>query len=342
MSSPRLALEIRAGLPFELLIALSAVCDPRRDREADWPPRLEQLPDAVRSAVERVGDRAGETWLHLLGLAIESSALDVLTFVDEAAALDGVELRRYLLGVHVPAWRALVGLETIERAARGDAAAARDLLASDRYYGGRAEEALGATLPLTPAQTKRRFVAALKAFAGILQSRGAELGRILEEDARRRRAAREEATPEAVIAGATRGYAYEVEPEFARVVLVPHLAAAPSLLLCQHGDARVICYPAEPAGREPDVSARAVRLGKALGDPARVAIVRALASGEVSLTEAARAAGVARSTAHHHLAILRAAGIVTVRGNARGYWYALHGQGIADARALLGELAVPG
>lgn len=342
MPSPRLSLEIRAGVTFELLIALSALVDSRREEAHDWPPRLTDVPASVRRAVERVGDRAGETWLHLLGLAIESHALDTRTFVAEVASLDAVEFRRHLLGAHVPAWRVVVGLETIERAVHGDERAARDLLASDGYYGGRAREALAEMLPLTPAQTKQRFVGALRAFAGVVERREVELTEALGEDARRRRAALEAATPEAVIAAATRGYSYEPEPEFTRVVLVPHLAAAPSLLLCQHRDARLICYPAELRGEAHDLVARTVRVGRALADPVRVSILRALANDEASLTAVAREAGVAKSTAHHHLAALRATGLVTVRGNARGYWYRLRRQGIADAQALLGELIVPG
>lgn len=339
-ASVRYGLEVRAGSPFELLIALSALSDDRRGREPrDWPPPLDAAPAALRKAVARVGDATGETWLHLLGLALESAALDAATFVDEVAAADPLELRRHLLGAHVPAWRAVVGVETIERAALGDEVAARRLLDDGRYYAGRARAALATCLPLTPRQTKQRVVAALRAFSRVLAPHEHEIVDALESDARRRRAAIATAPPDVVIAGATGGYVYEPESEFARVVLVPHLAAAPSLLLCQHRDARVICYPAEGTAAS-DVAARAVTLGKALSDPVRVEILRVLAAGETSLGELARRAGVVKSTTHHHLAALRAAGLVTVRGNARCYWYALRLDGVAEARSLLAELLV--
>jgi DNA-binding IclR family transcriptional regulator len=64
-------------------------------------------------------------------------------------------------------------------------------------------------------------------------------------------------------------------------------------------------------------------------------------AGEASLGELAEAAGLAKSTAHHHLAHLRAAGLVTLRGNAREYWYGLRAEGLREARSLLGELLVP-
>ena len=70
----------------------------------------------------------------------------------------------------------------------------------------------------------------------------------------------------------------------------------------------------------------------------RVRIVRRLARGEASLGGLAETAGLAKSTAHHHLTALRAAGLVVLRGNARGYWHTLRLEGLADARSLLTDL----
>jgi DNA-binding transcriptional ArsR family regulator len=337
-----IAVEARAGAAFELLIGLSVLCDARRSGERAWVPQLSECPAPVRRAVERVGDTTGETWLHLLGLALERQGADAAAFVDAVGESDELEFRRHLVGVYVPAWRSLVGAETLERAAAGQRAAAMQLLASERYYAGRARDALAVALPLTLRETKRRFVAALRRFLDVFDRYEASLTAQLEEDARRRRDVAVAASAEQVIAAATGGYIYEPEPEFRRVVLIPHLAAGPSLLLCQHRDARVICYPADGGpGGSSDLAGRLVRVGKALGEPARIAIVRRLVRGEASLTELAEAGGVAKSTMHHHLAALRAAGLVSVRGNARGYWYALRSQGFSEARSLLAELLEP-
>ena len=306
--------EVRAGAAFELLIAMSAAAE----------------------------DDAGELWLHLLGRALElPRSLDASAFVDAVAVTPPLELRRHLVGVHVPTWRDLVGAETLERAARGDRKAAAALLRHDRYYAGRAREALGPLLPLTPAQTKRRVVDVLRRFVDEeFAPREAEVVRRLEEEASRQREVAATLPPEAAIAAVTGGYVYEPEPEFARVVLIPHVAAAPWLLLCQHRDARLICYAIErePRDAEEAITDRALRLGRALADERRIRILRRLVDGEASLSELAEVAGLAKSTAHHHLSQLRAAGLVTMGGNARGYWYALRRDGAADARAVLGEL----
>jgi DNA-binding transcriptional ArsR family regulator len=309
---PGLHVEVRAGAAFELLIALSASAE----------------------------DGSGELWLHLLGLALELPAsTDAAGFVDAVAGLDPLELRRHLVGVHVPAWREVAGAETLERAAAGDRAAAAELLADERYYAGKAEEALGPILPLSAAQTKRRVVAALRRFLRRTFARQeAAVVALLEEDARARRTL----SGEALIASATAGYVYEPEPELPRVVLIPHVAASPWLLLCQHRDARLICYPVDPTPKDVEeaLGERALRLGRALADERRIRILRRLVAGEASLGELAETARLAKSTAHHHLSQLRAAGLVTMGGNAAGYWYRLNPDGVRDARALLGELLV--
>jgi ArsR family transcriptional regulator, cadmium/lead-responsive transcriptional repressor len=90
---------------------------------------------------------------------------------------------------------------------------------------------------------------------------------------------------------------------------------------------------------EKGLEGRALLLGRALGDEGRIAMLRRLAAGDATLAELAEAAGLAKSTAHHHLAHLRAAGLVTMHGNARAYWFTLRAEGLADGRRTLGELA---
>jgi DNA-binding transcriptional ArsR family regulator len=339
---PRLAVEAEARPALELLVGLSAATAPGETHEETWAwPRRSWSPPLAR-AVAAVGERSGEAWLHLLGLALELPSTDALAFVDGLDAVEPVELRRHLVGVHVPAWVGLVGLETLEGAARGEATAIAAALAHPRYYAGRAPESLTALLAVTPAETKELLLTALRCFtrevfAPVEDEVLAPL--LAEAESTRRRA--EALPPRELIAEVTRGYLYDPEPEFARVVLVPHAAAQPLLLLCQHRDARIICYPlaAEQPDAEEALAERAVALGRALGDARRVRILRRLARGRATLDELAQETGLARSTTHHHLTQLRAGGLVTLGGNARGYWYALRPEGLAEAQRAVGELA---
>jgi DNA-binding transcriptional ArsR family regulator len=326
----------------ELLIGLASGATDYElaTRAASWVPDVP--PAEVRHALSRLGSRSGELWLHLLGAALELGPLTAGEFVEQLARLDARELREHVVGLHVPAWRSIVGAETLERAAAGDAAAVRRLLREDRYYGGEARRALETVLPLTLQQTKRRILDVLRAWLAVFATNERRTVTELEADADAKRALASELDPAALIAWATGGYVYEREPEFRRIALVPHLGGRPWLFLCQHRETRIICYPAEEkgaAGRE--TSSRAVALGKALGDEQRLAILSRLTRGEASLGELADAAGLAKSTAHHHLVVLRDARLVGLRGAARAYRYFLRDDALASSRNLLAEVLTP-
>ena len=72
-----------------------------------------------------------------------------------------------------------------------------------------------------------------------------------------------------------------------------------------------------------------------LADAAQIQILRRLATGPASLAELAELTDLVKSTAHHHLAQLRAAGLVTVSGNARAYRYALAAEASRELSLLL-------
>jgi DNA-binding transcriptional ArsR family regulator len=320
--------EVVAGTPFELLVLLFAAAAGRPG----------SVPDSTRAALAAVGDRSGEVWLHLLGLALEFGEGDTAAFVEHVARTDALELRRHILGLYVPSWCHLVGAETIDRAARGNAAACAQLLANRRYYGGNAAKALTTILPLGGRETKTRIVTALRGFnAEVFAAGEAEVATQLAADAETKRRLQPEADLYDLIDLATRGYRYEAEPEFPRVVLIPHIAAAPSILLCQHRDARLICYPAStdaPSQRE-----LLLTVGRALADKKRIAILERLRASDATLGQLADTVGLAKSTTHHHLGQLRAARLVALRGNAAGYIYTLDTTGFEIATRLLGAFA---
>ena len=339
---PRLVVEVEARPALELLVGLSAATSGGESLEESWAWPRAGWSAALARAVQAAGERSGEAWLHLLGLALELPASTAAGFVDALEEVDPLELRRHLVGVHVPAWVTLVGADALERAAAGDEDAIATLLEHPRYYAGRAREALPDLLQGSAEETKVRVLdgAASLRGRGLLPPGGRDHERRWSPAPRQLAAVPEALAPRELIVDVTRGYLYEPEPEFARVVLVPHVGSRPLLLLCQHRDARVICYPLAEEPRDPEASLaeRAVAVGRALGDGRRVQILRRLALAEATLDELAEATGLAKSTTHHHLTQLRAAGLVALRGNARGYWYALRPEGLTDAQRAIGEL----
>jgi DNA-binding transcriptional ArsR family regulator len=334
LADPPFTVEAQAAGAYELLIELSAL-----------PGERASAP--TQAALERVGDRSGEVWLHLLGLATETpEPRDAAALLAALEATDPLEVRRQLLGADVPAWRRLVGPEVIEAAAAGDRAAQGRLLAHPRYYGGAAAQALPVLLPLGPEATRRRLLEALgrwheESFA----ARESGLVELLAADARATTELAAGLDPARMIELVCGGFAYEPEPECPRVLLVPHLAARPWLLLCQHRDTRIICHPArhQDGDERAATAERLARLGRALGDEQRQRILAALAGGPRDLDELAGAVGLSRSTVHHHMGLLRAAGLVRLAGNARRYRYGLRPEAVGEATALLASvLTAPG
>jgi DNA-binding transcriptional ArsR family regulator len=340
-----LTAEVVCGAAFELLVGLYATATPNESRRQSWAPSsASECPPATRRAIAAVGDHGGEAWLHLLGLALELEPVDAGAFTEAVEQVDAVELRRHLLGVYVPSWCDLVGTDVLERAAAGDTTVYAQLLDHPRYYGGRALDSLSRLLPLSAPETKERLTTALRTFGEeVLAPQQSAVIAELERDARQKTILKASLTAEGLIDNAARGYVYEREPRFTRVVLIPHLAARPWLLLCQHSDARVICYPA--ADEEPDPERareqRLLDLGRALGDGKRVAMLRRLEQADATLQELADEVGLAKSTTHHHLGQLRAARLIALRGNASGYRYTLDPTGFVDAERLLSTFRFP-
>jgi DNA-binding transcriptional ArsR family regulator len=278
----------------------------------------------VSLARTTVLEPTGEIWLNLLGVPLDAGPPYTRERLLEAlSGLGPVELRRHLLGSYAWSWCALAGAELIDAAAAGDASACERLLDRPRYYGGRAREALGELLLLSPEETKRRIVDAAAGHAAPgWPATSAEAVLLASGD------------PLEAIERLT-GYRYVPEPEAERVVLVPHLEPSPSLVLTQHRGARLIVYSAGP---EPAAEERLALLGRALADPKRVEILALVGRGVERPGELVEATGLTRSTVHHHLALLRGARLVELEGNARAYRYLPRADAAAELEALLSEV----
>ena len=135
-----------------------------------------------------------------------------------------------------------------------------------------------------------------------------------ERDAEAKRKAAGSHTAEQMVELATNGYQYTPGPGVRTLVFFPSWWMRPWVILWEHKSAKIFCYPIRPERTEDGTSpAELARLYKALGDEGRLRLLRRLSQGSLQLSEAAAELGVAKSTAHHHLAILRHAGLVTIR-----------------------------
>ena len=320
-SIPAPKAEVAAGTAFALLVELAASS---ADRTGGTP--------ALRSALDAVGDTAGETWLNLFGIPIDHGPpYDAARLCTRVAEMDPVELRRHLLGRYAWSWCTLAGTDTIEQAAAGDTAAVGALLEHDRYYAGQANAALSTLAGLDPEETTRRIAHTLA-----VGERELDLSAEPIEAASAEASAVLEAAPlDEAIQRLAAGYRYVPEVEAQGVLLIPHVQARPSLVLAQHRAMRLIVYRARGAD---DVEARAAALGRALADPKRIEILRLLGRGVERASELVAETGLTRSTVHHHLSQLREARLVDLEGNARTYRYRLNAEALPETVSLLTDL----
>jgi DNA-binding transcriptional ArsR family regulator len=155
------------------------------------------------------------------------------------------------------------------------------------------------------------------------------MGPVRRDVAYRRQQLEDGMDPAEVVVAATNGYALSEDRAVRRIVLLPSYWMRPWLVVGRHGGAVEIFttvvgdeFLALPSEAPPP---SLLKLCKALSDESRLKLLRRMSSGPVSLSEATDELDVAKATAHHHLSILRQAGLVTMAGTGRSTRYALRG-----------------
>jgi DNA-binding transcriptional ArsR family regulator len=314
------AVALEAGLPFEFLVTLCAFGNPEEygtyEVGAEWFENIRTTASVpLQEALDAIGPNAGKVWINLMGLATGPAVADVPTLVQVIEGLEPVEVRLRLLGAHVPAYQQSLTPDVMLAAATGSNEAVSRLIGDPSYFGGEAARYLGPLLELSPERTKAVAVAAMKGwYQEVFQPHEAEWEPVLLRDAEAKRRMLQALPPAQVIEAAS-GIQFVPQPGIRQVYLIPQLATRPWVWLAEDDDARLYCYPVADDSLGPEGSApptRLVRLHRALGDEKRLRMLKAIATSTATLQELADRFGLPKSTAHHHLAILRSAGLIRV------------------------------
>jgi DNA-binding transcriptional ArsR family regulator len=150
---------------------------------------------------------------------------------------------------------------------------------------------------------------------------------MLERDVAARRGEDAARDPVGFVERTTNGIRIVPDPRIRRIVLAPSYFGRPYNSLTKVGDAQLICYPIADsslgAADRLAPPAATVRLYRALGDGSRLRILRLLAERDRYLTEIANELALSKPTINHHLAQLRAAGLVTVTNQGNLTYYSL-------------------
>lgn len=161
------------------------------------------------------------------------------------------------------------------------------------------------------------------------------IARLGEADLASRAGDRAALEPDAFIERTTGGVRWFADPQVRRVIMAPSYFARPFNHVYQGADWRLFCYPVADrvlGEADPDTPPQSViRLHRALGDASRLRILRLLRDRDLYLTELAVQLGLSKPTTKHHLALMRAAGLVTVTEEGGLTYYSLRRESLQEA-----------
>lgn len=338
-AQPRAVVAIESGSAYELVLGLRMLVDDEEPTSyavgARWFEQVRgQLGPDLLAAVERYSGGHEITFGYLLALAAETAAPhDVRSFLAALEATSALDLRRLLLGSRLRTYRGSVADELVDVAARGDAVAARALLERCLDW---QRDAYAHVLSLSPEEAKHLLATSCAGWqAAVLEPAADETSRALRRSARAARELARRLPLEELVDTLTRGIRYSPEPGIERVLLVPHVVSRPWAIFTEAGSTKIVCYGVA----EHHVSGDAppdplVATYKGLGDETRLRILRRLSSGPATLQELTELTGLAKSTVHGHLLVLRTGGLVVADVSKRA-GYALRRETLAETAALL-------
>ncbi|MCU0483309.1 MAG: metalloregulator ArsR/SmtB family transcription factor [Chloroflexi bacterium] len=194
-------------------------------------------------------------------------------------------------------------------------------------------EAVGRLLA-DPAGELRALRRVLRAWAERFATIEARIGAMEQRDVDMRRGDLDRLPLGEIVERATGGVRWVPDGTIRRLYLIPSYFTRPYNYVFGGRDWHMFAYPlSERAlGDEADaVPAASIRLFRALGDESRLRILRLLASGDLYLTEIAERMGLSKPTVSHHLAQLRAAGLVTITEAGALTYYSLRRDRVLDA-----------
>lgn len=338
--SPRFAVEWDVRPSYDFLFSLSPECGATDDLPA---PDRRWLKDARAALAARTQDGFGrltkeEVPIHLAGYIVDHPALSTAGDVVRSMRADGpATVLRHLFG-DMSSDGTIDPM--VEQALEGDAEAIAEL--RSRYPG--AKHAVGTAALDDPAAEFEAVMSILEGWAEAFAEVEPRVAAILQRDFDLRAEDRAALSGTELVERTTNGIRLVPEPGIRRVILAPSYFSRPYNFLLGGSDWRFYGYPVADAALDLDPLAPpsgVLRLHRALGDETRLRILKLLADRDLYLTEIAELLELSKPTIKHHLAMLRAAGLLTVIEAGPVIYYHLRRERLEEAtgglRAFLGS-----
>jgi len=344
-------IEIDGAISYEVVLTMWNLVSSKKyiksfDLGTKWFTEVQDAtPEDLKEEIVRFGGSNCTIWLSLLGLiSVAPHPHDPDGVFNWIGELNPQRLRRWILGY----LGEQAALETnqgspapslIEQAALGDIDSVREIIGSSMDPDG--IDQVVAMFEMDPIEMRDRMATALRRFRSEVFSKYEdEFGKAIAAAAAARRSVATRDSAKDVIEEVTNGLDYEIPLGVSRVILVPSMIVRPLSLIDQHRDTLIVCYGLadEFINLNPEAPPSwMVRFYKALSDEKRLRILRRLSEGDTSLDELTELLDLSKSTVHHHITILRGAGLVRVSiGSTKAESkYGLRPQAIEDASASL-------
>jgi DNA-binding transcriptional ArsR family regulator len=330
-SSASLPVSFSVRTAFDFAISLATDVGEHDELPADDRRWLEQarasLPDRVRPAID------DEMCIFGAGLIVDRPDItDAAAFVDLLRATPGETFATTVLADNLrdPERKAEVAA-----ALDGDGAAVDALRAA---WPDHKHDWLG-RLVSDPDSLVGEVTDLMEAWLPRYQEIESKVARIIARDVDLRAGDVATLRPAELIERTTNGIRWLSEPGVRRVVLAPSYLVRPYNFTFTGVDWRLFIYPVSDEALEPhDPLAppqSVLRLHRALGDETRLRILRLLKDRDWYLTEIAERLELSKPTIKHHLAQLRAAGLVTLTEEGGLSYYSLRRNRLDDASSEL-------
>lgn len=350
-SAPRrLPIDIEGNVTHEIILTMWSAFSSKDTNSAldlgpEWVSRVKELTaEDLESEIVRLGGPYFYMWLVLGSFLLSAPhPHDPEHVFDWLASVDDMRLRRWLLGESSHSDDQAL----IEQAAGGDMDAVRQLISADQDEHKKAtSEMLEYVGWMFSVQgLGRRYADVISRFrTEVFAEFEDEFSGAIARAAAARRAAGAQGDAKSVIEEVTAGIEFDIPLGVRRVVLIPSVVTRPLSLIDEYRGTLVVYYAVADEFIDSDPEAPPswlVRTYKALSDERRLRILRRLSEGETNLDELTEMLGLSKSTVHHHISILRGAGLVRVRmagesdSGAKGKCYALRERPLNDAIGFL-------
>ncbi|AIW84679.1 MULTISPECIES: ArsR/SmtB family transcription factor [Bacillus] len=307
--------QMKYSILFECALGIAAITHKRlidtlEKTQSEWEEIRKSLPHEMIEHLQFV--ERHNTWKALLQLLYDGDFTDLTQFIHNINSLSEVDFKYVCLP-----FLGEIHQEKRRLAASGEASVIHELkeLTHDhQFFSTYIEFVCHADVR----ELKTHLIAVMTGwYDSVVKKEAEKIVSILERDYEAKNEMNKKMQPEEFVEWATGGVTYMPEPSVHHVLLIPQITYRPWNIEADIEDTKVFHYPVANESIHPEdpyePSYFLVHKHKALGDEARLRIVKLLFEQERTLQEITERLQLGKSTVHHHLKLLRSAKLVDIQ-----------------------------